>query len=157
MLRKYFETAMKIRGNSVNYFHSFLPIRFPQADSDKRMHRKDAIKLGNCLWKFGCIIQIVSYKVTWWHGDNGHIHHHRHHYHADTLIHTVTSDTGHGTELHSVNIEKLSAQMIYKIFCMTTTQNERIVSWLYVFQKSVLLVTSGAAPINLYMSDQITS
>ena len=79
MLRKYFETAMKIRGNSVNYFHSFLPIRFPQADSDKRMHRKDAIKLGNCLWKFGCIIQIMSYKVTWWHGDNGHIHHHRHH------------------------------------------------------------------------------
>ena len=53
------------------------------------------------------------------------------------LIHTVTSDTGHGTELLSVNIEKLSAQMIYKICCMATTQNERLVSWLYVFQKSV--------------------
>ena len=53
------------------------------------------------------------------------------------VIHTVTSDTGHGTEpeLHSVNIEKQS-QMIYKI-CRTTTQNERLVSCLYVFQKSV--------------------
>ena len=55
---------MKIRGNSVNYFHSFLPIRFLRL-TVIRIHRKDAIKLGNCLWKFGCIIQIVSYKVTW--------------------------------------------------------------------------------------------
>ena len=64
------------------------------------------------------------------------------------VIHTVTSDTGHGTEpeLHSVNIEKQS-QMIYKI-CRTTTQNERLVSCLYVlYSRNRLHVTSGAAPI----------